>query len=326
MAVVDLGMPYLGKGAQAVHISNSEISTFKDCRRKWWLQYYVGLQPKKIEVVGPLPLGTRVHNSLEAMYTTGQDPVEAYMGLLAVDRQLFEASQDSQFEDLRKKFDSEAELGRIMLEGYIQWVNETNADTDIEILGVETQASATLLDGRVILQGKFDMKVKNLIDGTTSVWDHKTAATFDTYYQTAHMSEQLMLYITLERLDPSTVAPVDSGVYNLLRKVKRSGSAKPPFYERMIVRFNETTLRNFWLRIHGELRDMMRLRDELDAGTDHHLAAYPTPSKDCSWKCPFYAACPMFDDGSDVERWLDTFTEVRNPYARYVNEDEGTKK
>lgn len=322
--VIDLGMPYLGKNAQKVHISNSEISTFKDCRRKWFLQYYVGLQPKKIQVVGPLPLGTRVHNSLEAMYTTGEDPVDVYMRLLDEDRALFEESSDAAFDDLRAKFDSEAELGRIMIEGYVEWVNDLNADADLDVIGVETAATAEMLDGRVILQGKFDMKVRNKIDGTISIFDHKTAQTFDTYYQTAHMSEQLMLYIILERMDPNTVAPVDGGVYNLLRKVKRTAKSKPPFYERMNVRFNESTLSNFWLRINGELRDMMRLRDELDAGADHHLVAYPTPSKDCTWKCPFYAACTMFDDGSNVEGWLERFTEVRNPYARYETEDEGT--
>jgi len=324
MAVVDLGMPYLGKNATGIHISNSEIGVFKDCKRKWFLQYYLGLRLKQITVTGPLPLGTRVHNSLEAYYKEGKDAVATYLELLETDRALFNASDLAVFPDKEDAFNKEAELGRIMIEGYVEWLEETNADIDFEVLSVEAQVSAEVLDGRVILQGKLDMKVKNKIDGSTTVWDHKTAQTFTTYHQTAHMSEQLMLYVLLEKMDPTTVAPVDGGVYNLLKKVKRSGTAKPPFYERINVRFNDTTLKNFWTRIHGELRDMIRVRDELDAGADHRLVAYPSPSRDCTWKCPFFSACPMFDDGSNVEGWLDAHSEVSNPYARYDNEDEGT--
>jgi len=323
MAVVDLGMPYLGKGATGIHISNSEIQTFKECKRKWFLQYYVGLRLKQIKVTGPLPLGTRVHNSLEAYYKEGKDAVATYLELLAQDRMLFEASSEAVFPDKEAEFNDEAELGRLMIEGYIEWLEETNVDADMEVLGVEAQASFELLDGRVILQGKLDMKVRNRMDGSVSVWDHKTAQTFTTYHQTSHMSEQLMLYVLLEKLNPETVAPVDGGVYNLLKKVKRSARAKPPFYERITVRFNDTTLNNFWIRVNGEIRDMIRLRDELDSGADHHYVAYPSPTRDCTWKCPFYSVCTMFDDGSNIDGWLDSFTEVSNPYARYDNEDEG---
>jgi hypothetical protein len=324
MAVVELGMPYLGKGATNIPVSNSEIGVFKECKRKWFLQYYVGLRLKKITVVGPLPLGTRVHNALEAYYKEGEDAVETYMELLKTDRTLFEASDDAMFEDKVSAFNDEAELGRLMVEGYVQWLEETNADSDMEVLAVEAKASMSVMDGRIVLQGKLDMKVRNLIDGSVSVWDHKTAQTFTSYHQTSHMSEQLMLYVLLEKLNPETVAPVDGGVYNLLKKVKRSPRAKPPFYERITVRFNDKTLSNFWTRIHGELRDMIRVRDELDAGADHRLVAYPSPSRDCTWKCPFFSACTMFDDGSNIQGWLDNFTEVGNPYARYDNEDEGT--
>ena len=41
-------------------LSNSEIQVFKDCRRKWWLNYYRRLQPKKKEFTGALALGSRI--------------------------------------------------------------------------------------------------------------------------------------------------------------------------------------------------------------------------------------------------------------------------
>lgn len=313
--------PYLGKNPSLVPISNSEIQTFKECRRKWWLQYYRGLARKQREVVGPLPLGTRVHNSLEAYYKDGLNPVTAYRNFLRIDVQKFAESDSAGDEAAQKKFNSEADLGRIMLEGYMEWLEESNADDRIEVTEVEKKVSALMLNGRVELQGKTDMKVRDRVDGARLILDHKTAATFDTYYRTAHMSEQLLLYTMLEKMQDGDETPVEGGIYNLLRKVKRGPSAKPPFYDRITVRFNDKSMTSFWNRINGELHDMMNVRDALDAGANPQFIAYPTPTNDCTWKCPFFNACTMFDDGSAVEEWLEAFTEVSDPYARYEEND-----
>lgn len=315
--------PYLDKNAGPIPISNSEIQTWKDCRRKWWLSYYRGLARKKRDVIGPLPLGSRVHNSLEAFYKDGIDPVVAYSDFLDEDKTKFYMSDDASDEAKEKKFNSEAELGRIMLEGYTEWLDETGADSGLEVIAVEEKISAILLNGRVELQGKTDMKVRDRMDGARLILDHKTAQSFNEYYQTAHMSEQLMLYAMLERMKEGDETPVEGGIYNLLRKVKRGGSSKPPFYDRMTVRFNDATLQSFWLRVNGELNDMMSTRDALDSGADHRVVAYPSPSRDCTWKCPFFQACTMFDDGSAAEMWLENFTEVSDPYARYDENEDG---
>lgn len=315
--------PYMGRNPSLVPVSNSEIQVFKDCRRKWWLQYYRGLARKKKEMVSPLTLGSRIHNALEAYYKEGKNPVEVYVTLLEVDEEIFIASGDDQNEDKKKAFYSDAELGRIMIEGYIDWLDETGKDADIEVVGVEEKISAIVQEGRVELQGKTDLKVRDRSNNARLIMDHKSAISFQTYYNTAHMSEQLMLYAMLERMsNPGDLTNVEGGIYNLLRKVKRTAKSKPPFYDRITVRFNDDTLRSFWTRVNGVLHDMMAVRDALDAGADPKYVAYPSPTNDCTWKCPFYQACPMFDDGSAVELWLDEFTEVHDPYARYSDSGE----
>lgn len=316
------GVPFLGKNPENIYISNSEITNFKSCRRKWWLENYRGLTAKKRSLVGPLPLGTRVHNALEAYYTDGTPIVDEYVRLLEVDKFLFLGSGDAGDEAKEKKFNSDAELGRIMLEGYVEWLEETNADAEIEVVGAEQIIAHRLKEfgGRVTLMGKLDLKVRRTFDGSRASFDHKTAASFDTYDKYAHMSEQLMMYTMLELLQPDDDTPVDGGIYSLLKKVKRSATAKPPFYLRMDVRFNKNTIQAFWMRTLGTLRDMISTRQSLDDGVDHHLVAYPTPTNDCSWKCPFYSACPMFDDGSAVEEMLDVVFEPHDPYARYSEE------
>lgn len=316
--------PFLGRNPKSVSITNSDIQTFKDCKRKFYLGSYRALKPKKKIVMGPLTLGSRVHNALEQYYTTGENPVDAYERFQRIDNELFANSPDAQFEANIKKFNSEAELGRIMLEGYVEWLAEENPDADIEVIGAEKKLSVRLhgFDDRVELMGKTDLKVKRRSNGRHALLDHKTAASFNTYYETSHMSEQLMLYVLLEKKDKINGDPhVDGGIYSLIKKVKRSGSAKPPFYERLDVRFNDKTLESFWIRTLGTVRDIMELRDRLDAGEDHRFIAYPSPTKDCTWKCPFFQVCPMFDDGSSAEAMLEDFFEQVDPHARYEDEE-----
>ena len=307
-----------------VSITNSEIQTFKDCKRKWWLGNYRALKKKSKTYTGPLALGVRIHNALEAFYTTGVNPVDEYERLQRVDNALFAASDEAAFEKKVKDFNSEAELGRIMLEGYMDWLAEENPDADIEVIGAETKLSVRLeMDPRVELMGKTDLRVKRASSGKHALLDHKTAQTFNSYYETSHMSEQLMLYVILERMDKVNGDPkVDGGIYNLLKKVKRSGTAKPPFYERLDVRFNDKQLESFWIRTMGTVRDIMELRDRLDAGEDHRFFAYPSPTRDCTWKCPFFQVCPMFDDGSSAEAMLEELYEQVDPNARYEEENQ----
>jgi hypothetical protein len=51
------------------------------------------------------------------------------------------------------------------------------------------------------------------------------------------------------------------------------------------------------------------------------IVAYPHPTRDCSWKCQFQSICPMFDDGSAVERAIEDQFVVGSPYAYYGESD-----
>lgn len=318
--------PILGRHPERVSISNSEIQTFKNCRRQWWLTYYRGLKPKEENLVGPLPLGTRVHNALELYYRDGVNPVEAYTRLQNEDNQRFLASGQATNADAVKKFNSESELGRIMVEGYLEWEAEENNDAYFDVIGAEKKLSHVLEDQpRVEIIGKVDLRARRRSDGSRATLDHKTAASFDNYYKHSHASEQLMTYTMLERLDPDDDTKVDGGIYNLLKKVKRTAKATPPFYERLDVRFNKKQLDSHWIRLQGTVKNMMDVRDALDDGADHRFVAYPTPRMD--WKCtptgcPFATVCTWFDDGSAAEDYLDDHFHVVNPNERYGSEDE----
>lgn len=304
MVAENIGEPY--------KVSNSEIQAFKDCRRKWYLNYYRRLVPKKVKVAGPLALGTRVHGALEAFYN-GNDLIESYMLLLEEDR-IIAMREDLDVEALL----SEGEMGRIMLEGYIQWIEDEAIDAKYEIISNEETLSMPMLDGRVELRGKIDMRLRRKSDGTRLIRDFKTVGqTFEQYASTLHLNEQALTYMTLDAYHNTDDDRSDGALFTLLKKNKQTSRAKPPFYKEEEVLHNIFALRSFWARLNATLSDMMSVKDALDAGANHQGVAYPRPSNDCTWKCPFFSICESMDDGSPVEEMIADLYNVGNPDERY---------
>jgi hypothetical protein len=269
-------------------------------------------------MTGALALGSRIHEALDMYYSKNIPLLDAHAQLVDNDKKiLVDAYRDTY--DL----ESEAELGRIMLEGYLQWVEENGIDAELEMISTEEIISMPLLDNSVVLQGKIDMRVRRKADGVRMFRDFKTVGgSFTDFSSMAHMNEQILTYMMLETAQNTEGERSEGGIFTMLKKVKRSANARPPFYEQLEVRHNVFALRSFWQRIHGTLSDMLSTRKALDEGGDHRFVAYPRPSRDCKWKCQFFTICPMFDDGSAAEAAIEDAFEVSNPYAYYGVEEE----
>lgn len=304
----------------ALVVSQSDIAAFKRDRREWMLGTYLGLRPKHEPPLGPLRLGTRVHAALEQHYGMSYDLVEAYRKIC--ERELEDIYESGIVFD-RSAWDKEAELGRIMLEGYREWLDETGADADYETVSVEQKLSHIFdIDGTPVeVRGKIDHRVKDRFTGMHLVEDWKTTANMDALAASAPHSEQLLTYMLLERAvhkdDPDHL--LGGAVFTMLRKVKRSERARPPFYDRVHVRHNETALTNYWKRLYGVLRDYVYVVKALDAGVDHRIVAYPSPANSTRWS-PFRHVMTMMDDGSRVEAMLDDLFVQQDPHARYAVE------
>jgi len=130
----------------------------------------------------------------------------------------------------------------------------------------------------------------------------------------------MMHYQLLEELNAPEGQHVAGALYNMMRRVKRTGSARPPFYQRVEVHHGVRDLTNFKTRLRGESRTIMDVEDELRAGRDHLEVCYPSPSDRCLWGCEFSAVCPMFDDGSRAEDFITDHYVTTNPLARYDDE------
>lgn len=309
---------------EPIRISNSEIQTFKDCRRRWWFTYYRRLKPKVQNFTGALALGSRIHEALDRYYTSGME-----RDLLEIHAELVKEDTDKLNKEYRDttELETEAELGRVMLEGYLEWIELEGIDAELEMISTEEIIERPMLDGRVTLQGKIDMRVRRKIDGVRMFRDFKTVGgSFADFGSTAHMNEQVLTYMLLEEAQNKDGERSEGGIFTMLRKVKRGAYAKPPFYGQIEVRHNRFALRSFYQRLEGTLEDMMRVRDGLDEGVSHLKLAYPKSSRDCKWKCQFFAICPLIDDGSAAEAAISDAFESADPYGYYgIEEKKGSE-
>jgi hypothetical protein len=307
--------------SDVVRISNSEIQTFKDCRRRWWLTYYRRLQPKYKDSTGALALGTRIHAALDDYYANGTPLLQAHANLVNTEKELL--LQD--FRDV-SELEKEAELGHIMLDGYLQWNEEEGIDADLEMISTEETIVMPMFNGEVELQGKLDMRVRRKADGVRMFRDFKTVGgSLSDFANLAPMNEQILTYMVLEQSKDKDGERSDGGIFTMLKKVRRSAAAKPPFYDQIEVRHNIFTLRSFWDRLHGTVTDLMRVRTALDKGEQPSFHAYPSPSRDCKWKCKFYSVCTLVDDGSAAEQAISEMFVEADPYAYYGEEKKGNE-
>lgn len=295
-------------------ISNSEIQTWKRCRRKWYLSYYLrlGHEEGKFLPIGPMWLGIIIHDVFEGFYGHGEDPIKTLFQIYD-----YLESQWTDSEESLEAIKKDRELAHIMVLGYLQWIEEEGVDSLIEITGTEEAVSVQLTNGYT-LTGKLDVRGVNTQNRFKFFLDHKTVGDLITPAKTMDINEQFPTYALLDRMTKAASEHVDGGYVNMLKRVKRTTRAKPPFYDRVDIKFNRHQLNSMWQRINSVANEIDAARRLLDNGRDHRYTVYPTPHKDCEWDCGFRAICPLMDDGS---RWSEAlhneFVEI-DPYARYT--------
>lgn len=309
----ELGSQSCGQGALPGEnvrlISNSEVQAFKRCRRKWALQRE-GWNLAEQEVTGPLPFGTAIHGALEWYYGHSGDPLEWWA------RHCAEAYD---LED--KKQEKDARLGRVMLEGYLDWVAETGVDEGLEVVQAErfvTVRFGNFFGTEVHLTGRLDVKVYDDKTKETTFLDHKTCQNLE---PDPHRSEQLLTYDLIDSFE-SGKHTLTGGKLNKLRKVLRTGTAVPPFYDRQPQYHTEADLLRFKERLVETIMQMLQYEERL---TEANLpvVGLPTHDRSCSWWCKeFIVPCRMMDDGASYRTYLsDLYTKDPSDYEAKKRRD-----
>lgn len=314
-------------------ISHSEVATFKRCRRKWWLAWYRGLRLARESPTGPRAIGDRVHRALAQWYVAdGErvDPRTALEALIAADTQaiLTKFAGDEALPGMLIAMKKDDDTERAMISGYVQWLEETGADANYEVLSSETYEDALLpgVVGRggvpVFVIAKMDAKVRRRSDGVLRFIDHKTVADFASKTMLLAIDEQMLWYDLIEILTNTPLGERSGGaIYNMMRRVKRTVKAKPPFYERMEIIHNRHQVERFYEQLWGTIHDLLDLERRLDEGKSHHQVAYPNPNPNCTWDCDFRMICPLFNDGSRVEGMVSTYYVAGDPLSYYYKNE-----
>lgn len=323
-----------------MRISNGMMQTFNRCRRKWWLSWYRGLAPQREDPYGIRSSGTRIHRALAAWYVpdgqTPTDPREALSRVHTeewtrivneirerVDAENFEVVQS----ELWAKFSESTALERAMVEGYVQWLEESGADQDLKVVASETPVSAIVGEINngatpVQLVALIDARAVRTTDGSRVFVDHKTTDAFARLRQSLKQDPQMLTYHLVEWLSSAEgEARCDGALYNMIRRVKRTGTAKPPFYEREHQPHSEIELASWREEVLGVAQQIYDASAALDQDGSHLRIAPTTRTKDCYWDCDFFSVCSMFNDGSRAEEAVEAFFAPADLWSRYDNLD-----
>ncbi len=298
-------------------ISHSELHTFKSCKRRWYITYYLELSPDpaRASPVGTMHVGTRIHTALEAWYGYQINPIAVLNW--DYDQVIFERP------DFLAELERERDLGVLMLEGYLEWSESEGIDAGYVIVATEHEERATITTAsgdEVVLRGKLDQVVRRESDGALLARDFKTVAVLERPEMLV-LGTQLRHYALLQALNArETGQRIEGGQFIMLRRVKRSQNSKPPFFATVEVHLNRNDLNSYYLHAREVTNEILRARTRLDAGEDYRSVAYTTPSDFCNWGCAYKLQCPLLDDGSRWQDALATSFSHCNPYARYESD------
>jgi RecB family exonuclease len=320
-------------------LSQSEIATWTRCPRKWFIEYYLGFAPADETPFGNRQLGIRVHTALEAHYGYGLSAVQVLQILYAI-----EIQAHPEFEQELK---NEMALGLLMVSGYLEWVEAEGKDADLRVIATETDLQVPLPGlEKVILRARMDSVVQVLSTGVLKFIDHKTSASFEPQ-EALERNPQFRFYGLLQFLAAGHGVPVPGmelrpdrpvvmgGIMNTLRRVKRSGSSKPPYYQRAEVDFNLEVHASTLDRVRQVALEICNARGNLDAtyltggqlevvNSLQRTLLRPNPiDGDCDWRCPAaQGLCVAMDDGSDWPSILVSSGRYvrQDPYSRYADD------
>jgi len=290
-------------------LTSSDIDAFLTCRRAWGWGDVEGYNLPDKEV-GPAALGTKVHQAiLEGWYMTGGDPVAHHDAIYraALVRMGEEGAPEWDHDQLYKDW----VVGRNCVEAYFEWMAREGADHGYTIEGVEQQVEAPILDGRVLLRGKVDLRMVRDADGSRRVSDLKTSGLqMTTVHHRLERSYQPVIYDWLLELDSGE--NVAAATFRIIKKVNKRSSGKPQVEEFSVpgalrARANRRAM------IERIAVEMLSLR----AKVDHPEVFYIHPSDACAW-CEFRDPCRLADEDPAAARAMldDLFTAGR--HARYT--------
>lgn len=264
----------------------SEFGRWKDCRRAHHWQYTEGLYPTSPEGQLPSPnksdIGTYAHVGFEVLHN-GDSVGRAAHAMLLHHMERFDGESSD-------AWDKTVEYANGAIRHYDEWLKEGHM-LGQEVLGVEMEWEAPLPHDRVAF-GKLDLAVHDPLTGVVVV-DMKTVSTLTDTPEDADF--QLRTYAWAYWKNNGVVPA--RAEHRMVKRVLFGGTAKGPFVGTHGIHINQTIL-------EAHEAQMIEMATEIDRARESEVTSpylYPSPGKDCSWKCNYRDICPLVDDDGDIE-------------------------
>jgi hypothetical protein len=211
---------------------------------------------------------------------------------------------------------SDIVVGRNCVAAYIEWLELNGADHGLVVEGVEEKLEAPILDGRVLLRGKVDLRMRRESDGALMVVDWKTTAEqFSVLHHRLGRSYQPVIYDLL--LEKVTGESVTAAHFRVIRKVSRKQHGKPQVEDFAVPGALRARPQKRAM-IERIATEMLALTQKGDEG-GHDEIFYLHPGTACAW-CGFKNPCVIQDEDPLAAKDMldDLFTAHR--HARYGEE------
>lgn len=284
-------------------LTNSEIQTFKECRRKWYYNYYLGFAPAEEHVA--LTTGTLWHEMLEEYYNIDEPDPELRLkaaGEVLLAHQIMHNDPKIKYGMLLN-----------MLRAYHNWIEEEGRDHNLLFSSIEQVGQIELMPG-VNLRGKIDVIAEDLDLETFLLVDHKSCRDFG-IVSTLPLNQQMRTYALICREDP-TIPTVTHAFYNMARKVDPDHArAQPPFFMRERIYLTDDLIDNHRAELCITAKEIRNTREALDETPEPVIPMTVSPA--CSW-CSYSSPCSQQGDPHADFRWnLELNFIERDPNARY---------
>lgn len=300
-------------------VRQSEISSFSDCRRKWWFAYEQGIVPvsigRRMPASSHRDSGSAAHKGVEII-NKGGTLVEALdaVGVFIDEVRSIRLPEGDELPELTKEDDKAwwevDRLARAMTTNYAEWSRLNEGD--IEFLATELQwevpLTITLSDyaehqEEVMLFGQIDAALHDPLVGLV-IRDNKSVQSFGQTPQDVDF--QLRTYAWAWW---NLTGDVPDRAEHLMMKRVLGLKTKGPLFERVAIPINKRILRAHEGHLRARVEGLTEVRD-LKVTNE---ALFPNPGMDCSWKCEFKDLCSMVDDGSDVQAVVEEHFVEKDP-------------
>lgn len=280
--------PYLGDASNMRRISNSEVSTWLTCQRKYYYEFDLNLQPRRQGKA--LGRGVLLHDVLALYYERLKAGCTHSVAVTDARARLQTYLADDAF-----GMDTVAEVDNL-LRGYWDYYQ---GDPDWEILEVEKGYDLALTEDYEYAL-RLDLLVKSRSTGQTILVDHKTAYDFWTE-DDLDLNPQFPKYIGSLRANGVFV---DKAILNQIRTRKLKNPTGEDLFRRTVCKPSIAKVQNAIREQVLSSREIVKHRAlpvEVRASNSKRVL-----NKMICRNCDVKALCMSEYDGGDITHMIDT--------------------